>query len=316
MNGTLAERLVDAPRLAAPARSAPPSRRPDSRRRRPPASPTRSRTSGSRDLLLGLADHSPYLWTLVTEDPARLARLLAARRANRSTRLLAALAARRDDDEAALMRALRLAKREAALLIALADIGGVWDVVAATEALTRFRRRRGRRRARVSPAPERARRAARARSGGAGSSGRLRHGRARARQARRARAQLFERRRPHRALRRGGRLDPARGGARPALRAHRQGARAHPAGANQRRLRAASRPAPAARPRLDPGRAVDRQRLRLLRDARPELGARGADQGAGPRRAISSSASASSPSSRRSSGASISTTPPSPTFTR
>ena len=34
--------------------------------------------------------------------------------------------------------ALRLAKREAALLIALADIGGVWDVVATTEALTRF----------------------------------------------------------------------------------------------------------------------------------------------------------------------------------
>ena len=36
------------------------------------------------------------------------------------------------------MRALRRAKRESALLIALADIGGVWDVVAATEALTRF----------------------------------------------------------------------------------------------------------------------------------------------------------------------------------
>src|SRR5271154_260794 len=36
------------------------------------------------------------------------------------------------------MRALRGAKRESALLIALADIGGVWDVVAATEALTRF----------------------------------------------------------------------------------------------------------------------------------------------------------------------------------
>ena len=36
------------------------------------------------------------------------------------------------------MRALRRAKREAALLIALADLGGVWDVVAATEALSRF----------------------------------------------------------------------------------------------------------------------------------------------------------------------------------
>ena len=36
------------------------------------------------------------------------------------------------------MRALRRAKREAALLIALADIGGVWDVVEVTEALARF----------------------------------------------------------------------------------------------------------------------------------------------------------------------------------
>ena len=36
------------------------------------------------------------------------------------------------------MPALRRAKRESALLIALADIGGIWDVVMATEALTRF----------------------------------------------------------------------------------------------------------------------------------------------------------------------------------
>jgi glutamine synthetase adenylyltransferase len=36
------------------------------------------------------------------------------------------------------MRALRRAKQESALLIALADIGGVWDVVQVTEALTRF----------------------------------------------------------------------------------------------------------------------------------------------------------------------------------
>ena len=36
------------------------------------------------------------------------------------------------------MRALRQAKRESALLIALADLGGVWDLVATTDALTRF----------------------------------------------------------------------------------------------------------------------------------------------------------------------------------
>ena len=36
------------------------------------------------------------------------------------------------------MRALRRAKREAALIVALADVGGVWDVTEATEALTLF----------------------------------------------------------------------------------------------------------------------------------------------------------------------------------
>ena len=60
------------------------------------------------------------------------------RPANRSTRSFKRSLSRRDEHEADLMPALRRAKREAALLVALADIGGVWDVVAATEALTRF----------------------------------------------------------------------------------------------------------------------------------------------------------------------------------
>ena len=60
------------------------------------------------------------------------------RPANRSTRSFRRSPSRRDEQEADLMPALRRAKRESALLIALADIGGVWDVVMATEALTRF----------------------------------------------------------------------------------------------------------------------------------------------------------------------------------
>jgi glutamate-ammonia-ligase adenylyltransferase len=95
-------------------------------------------TGAGRALLLGLADHSPYLWTLATEDPARLVRLLAGSPETSLDEVVAALGARRYDDEAELMRALRLAKRESALLIALADIGGAWDVLATTEALTRF----------------------------------------------------------------------------------------------------------------------------------------------------------------------------------
>jgi [glutamine synthetase] adenylyltransferase / [glutamine synthetase]-adenylyl-L-tyrosine phosphorylase len=136
MNRSLADGLVAAPRLSAPAAA---RRRFEALIATPEAEDlARLLALGkTRDLLLGLADHSPYLWTLATEDPTRLARLLAQPPKKALDALVAALG-RRHDDEADLMRALRLAKREAALLIALADIGGLWDVVETTEALTRF----------------------------------------------------------------------------------------------------------------------------------------------------------------------------------
>src|SRR5215470_13302368 len=81
-------------------------------------------------LLAALADGSPYLWELARKEPQRLLALLeadpdrcfddglaAARRAIAATR-----------DEAEVMRLLRAMKADAALLIALADIGGVWPV--------------------------------------------------------------------------------------------------------------------------------------------------------------------------------------------
>src|SRR6202021_1441883 len=75
MTATLAESLVDAPRLSAPA---------EARRRLAAFLKTSSSVELARDLergrtrdvLLGIADHSPYLWTLVQEDPARLVLLL------------------------------------------------------------------------------------------------------------------------------------------------------------------------------------------------------------------------------------------------
>lgn len=91
-----------------------------------------------RDLLIGIADHSPYLWSLMREDPARAARLLSAAPEASLEALVGAIEGPRFDVEFEILAALRRAKREAALLIALADLGGVWDVVAATEALTRF----------------------------------------------------------------------------------------------------------------------------------------------------------------------------------
>src|SRR5580658_6341527 len=133
MTATLAESLVDAPRLSAAA---------EARRRLTEVLETSSspglkrelERGRTRDVLLGLADHSPYLWTLVQEDPARLVRLLGRPPGESLDALVQTLVSRRDEHEADLMPALRRAKREAALLVALADIGGVWDVVATTEA--------------------------------------------------------------------------------------------------------------------------------------------------------------------------------------
>jgi glutamate-ammonia-ligase adenylyltransferase len=137
MTATLAERLVETPQLAAPA---------EARRRLAELLETSSAAELKpeierdrvRDVLLGLADHSPYLWALVREDPERLVRLMKRPPDESLDALVRALSSRRDEHEADLMTALRRAKRESALLVALADIGGVWDVNAATEALTRF----------------------------------------------------------------------------------------------------------------------------------------------------------------------------------
>src|SRR2546430_779823 len=89
-------------------------------------------------LLVGIAEGSPYLWDLARADPARLAVLLESDPDRRLVDILAdatrAVGATADDAEA--MRLLRRMKSEAALLIALADIGGVWPVMRVTAALT------------------------------------------------------------------------------------------------------------------------------------------------------------------------------------
>lgn len=89
-------------------------------------------------LLASLAESSPFLWDLVTAAPARILALMDNEPERHLDQLLATsggAAAQADDiDEA--MRILRRMKAEAALLIALADIGGVWPVMRATRALT------------------------------------------------------------------------------------------------------------------------------------------------------------------------------------
>jgi [glutamine synthetase] adenylyltransferase / [glutamine synthetase]-adenylyl-L-tyrosine phosphorylase len=82
-------------------------------------------------LIAGLAEGSPDLWDRARAAPQRLLALLEAEPARRFDDILVhakqAIAATRD--EAQVMRLLRQMKAEATLLIALADIGGVWPVL-------------------------------------------------------------------------------------------------------------------------------------------------------------------------------------------
>jgi glutamate-ammonia-ligase adenylyltransferase len=97
-----------------------------------------------RDLMLGLADHSPFLWQLAYGDPARLARLatdapdrfhgdLVARIAGLSNAVRSGQLSRPE-----VAGELRRARGSHALLVALADIGGVWAVERVTQALSAF----------------------------------------------------------------------------------------------------------------------------------------------------------------------------------
>jgi glutamate-ammonia-ligase adenylyltransferase len=92
------------------------------------------------DLIAGIAESSPYLWELIRAEPDRFVALLAADPERHFTALIEGVAragmSAKDDEE--VMRALRRGKAEAALLIALADIGGTWPVERVTRALTSF----------------------------------------------------------------------------------------------------------------------------------------------------------------------------------
>jgi glutamate-ammonia-ligase adenylyltransferase len=89
-------------------------------------------------ILFGFAEASPYLFDLVRADGARLLRLLESEPESCLAQLIEKI--RRDvvaaPSEADAMRLLRRMKAEAALVIALCDIGGVWPVMQVTAALT------------------------------------------------------------------------------------------------------------------------------------------------------------------------------------
>lgn len=91
-----------------------------------------------RALLAGIADHSPFLWSLVEAEPARLLAILDA---DPDDTLGAALeplhALSGTGDEALLMHGLRRARQTVALTVALADLGGVWALEEVVGALSR-----------------------------------------------------------------------------------------------------------------------------------------------------------------------------------
>ncbi|MGB6398661.1 MAG: bifunctional [glutamine synthetase] adenylyltransferase/[glutamine synthetase]-adenylyl-L-tyrosine phosphorylase, partial [Bradyrhizobium sp.] len=91
-----------------------------------------------KPILLGIIEFSPYLFDLIQSDAARLIRLLTCDPEAHLAWLIetASREVFAASGESEMMRLLRRTKSEAALLIALCDIGGVWPVMRVTAALT------------------------------------------------------------------------------------------------------------------------------------------------------------------------------------
>ena len=89
-------------------------------------------------ILSGIAEASPYLFDLMRADAMRLVRLLGCDPDRHLAELIdnACREISAATSEASAMQLLRRMKSEAALLIALCDIGGVWPVMQVTSALT------------------------------------------------------------------------------------------------------------------------------------------------------------------------------------
>ncbi|TCT07591.1 bifunctional [glutamine synthetase] adenylyltransferase/[glutamine synthetase]-adenylyl-L-tyrosine phosphorylase [Aquabacter spiritensis] len=92
----------------------------------------------ARQVLLGVAEGSPFLLELIRFAPTRLLRCLGEPPSDRLAALIAegVGAVRASPDEAGVMAALRRMRAEAALLIALGDMSGALDFAAVTGALT------------------------------------------------------------------------------------------------------------------------------------------------------------------------------------
>lgn len=99
------------------------------------------RDAGSpvRGLLAGIAEGSPFLWRLIQRDPAMLGDLLSAPVEHSFKEILeATIAAGETNNASRSMQILRRMRMRSALLIGLCDLGGLFDTVAVTRALSDF----------------------------------------------------------------------------------------------------------------------------------------------------------------------------------
>ncbi|MGL5736896.1 MAG: hypothetical protein ACRCYS_18685, partial [Beijerinckiaceae bacterium] len=91
-------------------------------------------------LIGGICAHAPFLTGILRRHPEWLSELLSRDPDEAHAEILANLhsPASMDVTEAELMRHLRVAREKNALLVAFADLGGVWDVNRITAALADF----------------------------------------------------------------------------------------------------------------------------------------------------------------------------------
>ncbi|MEO9776598.1 bifunctional [glutamine synthetase] adenylyltransferase/[glutamine synthetase]-adenylyl-L-tyrosine phosphorylase [Roseibium sp.] len=94
--------------------------------------------AGLEAFLTGIIGNSPYLRDLMLADPPRLLDLLREAPEVRLDRLLVSAREARAEDEAGIMRSLRLLKHDLALTLGLADICGAIDLTRVTHALAGF----------------------------------------------------------------------------------------------------------------------------------------------------------------------------------
>jgi glutamate-ammonia-ligase adenylyltransferase len=101
-------------------------------------------TEPLRNLLLSIADHSTFLWQLIVNDPARMASICLQSPEETHRSIVASQAGlfqelrSGDLTRDTVVRKFRRNRNTHALLVALADIGGIWSVEEVTRALSEF----------------------------------------------------------------------------------------------------------------------------------------------------------------------------------